>query len=86
MQIAKLLSTIHSEKIPVLELDDGSTLYDSSVIVDYLDTVTPVSRLIPEPTQAARASQALGSFSGWRFGSGGQYFSGAQAPARPTES
>jgi glutathione S-transferase len=38
-------------KIPVLELDDGSTLYDSSVIVDYLDTVTPVGRLIPEITR-----------------------------------
>ena len=38
-------------KVPVLELDDGSTLYDSSVIVDYLDTVTPVGRLIPETTR-----------------------------------
>src|SRR5438105_2870874 len=38
-------------KIPVLELDDGTALYDSSVIVDYLDTVTPVGRLIPETTR-----------------------------------
>ncbi|MES2356054.1 MAG: glutathione S-transferase N-terminal domain-containing protein [Pseudomonadota bacterium] len=38
-------------KVPVLELDDGSTLYDSRVIVEYLDTVTPVGRLIPEPTR-----------------------------------
>ena len=38
-------------KVPVLELDDGSTLYDSSVIVDYLDTVTPVGRLIPVTTR-----------------------------------
>ena len=35
-------------KVPVLVLDDGSTLFDSRVIVEYLDTVTPVSRLIPE--------------------------------------
>ena len=35
-------------KIPVLVLDDGATLFDSRVIVEYLDTVTPVSRLIPE--------------------------------------
>lgn len=35
-------------KVPVLILDDGATLYDSRVIVEYLDTVTPVSRLIPE--------------------------------------
>lgn len=38
-------------KVPVLELDDGSALYDSSVIVDYLDTVTPVGRLIPVTTR-----------------------------------
>jgi glutathione S-transferase len=36
-------------KIPVLLLDDGTALYDSRVIVEYLDTVSPVSRLIPEP-------------------------------------
>ncbi|HEX6828086.1 MAG TPA: glutathione S-transferase [Burkholderiales bacterium] len=35
-------------KIPVLLLDDGTALYDSRVIVEYLDTLTPVSRLIPE--------------------------------------
>ena len=35
-------------KIPVLVLDDGATLFDSRVIVEYLDSVTPVSRLIPE--------------------------------------
>lgn len=35
-------------KVPVLVMDDGSTLFDSRVIVEYLDTVTPVSRLIPE--------------------------------------
>lgn len=35
-------------KIPVLLLDDGTPIYDSRVIVEYLDGVTPVSRLIPE--------------------------------------
>lgn len=34
-------------KIPVLVLDDDSTLYDSRVIVEYLDTVSPNNRLIP---------------------------------------
>ena len=34
-------------KIPVLVLDDESTLYDSRVIAEYLDTVAPNSRLIP---------------------------------------
>jgi glutathione S-transferase len=35
-------------KIPVLLLDDGTALYDSRVIVEYLDGVAPGSRLIPE--------------------------------------
>lgn len=35
-------------KVPVLVLDDGVTLYDSRVITEYLDGITPVSRLIPE--------------------------------------
>jgi len=38
-------------KVPVLVLDDGTNLFDSRVIVDYLDTVSPVSRLIPEPSR-----------------------------------
>ncbi len=35
-------------KVPILVLDDGTALYDSRVIAEYLDGVTPVSRLIPE--------------------------------------
>lgn len=35
-------------KVPVLVMDDGTALYDSRVIAEYLDSVTPVSRLIPE--------------------------------------
>jgi len=34
-------------KVPVLLFDDDSTLYDSRVIVEYLDTVSPNNRLIP---------------------------------------
>ncbi len=34
-------------KVPVLVLDDNSTLYDSRVIVEYLDNMTPNNRLIP---------------------------------------
>lgn len=34
-------------KIPVLLLDDGSALYDSPVICEYLESLTPASRLIP---------------------------------------
>ena len=38
-------------KVPVLLMDDGTALYDSRVIVEYLDAVSPVSRLIPEPSR-----------------------------------
>jgi glutathione S-transferase len=38
-------------KLPVLILDDGTHLYDSRVIVEYIDLVSPVSRLIPEPAR-----------------------------------
>ena len=44
-------------KIPVLILDDGTAIYDSRVIVGYLDTVSPVSRLIPEPSRQRIAVQ-----------------------------
>jgi len=36
-------------KIPVLVTEDGNTLFDSPVIVEYLDSISPVGRLIPEP-------------------------------------
>ncbi|MGH8770524.1 MAG: glutathione S-transferase N-terminal domain-containing protein [Burkholderiales bacterium] len=35
-------------KVPVLILDDGLALFDSRVIVEYLDHLTPVGRLLPE--------------------------------------
>ena len=35
-------------KVPTLLLDDGESLYDSVVIVGYLDNKTPVTRLIPQ--------------------------------------
>ena len=38
-------------KIPVLVLDDDTTLFDSRVIVEYLDLASPVGRLIPEDTR-----------------------------------
>jgi glutathione S-transferase len=34
-------------KVPCLVMDDGSALYDSRVIVEYLDTLTPVCKLLP---------------------------------------
>jgi glutathione S-transferase len=49
-------------KVPVLLLDDGTALYDSRVIVEYLDNVSPISRLIPDNNRdrsAVRRWEAL---------------------------
>ena len=34
-------------KVPCLIMDDGDAVFDSRVIVEYLDTLTPVGHLIP---------------------------------------
>lgn len=49
-------------KVPTLVLDDGSTLFDSRVIVEFLDGVSPFSRLIPDDNRdrvAVRRWEAL---------------------------
>lgn len=49
-------------KIPTLVLDDGTALYDSRVIVEFLDSVSPISRLIPDDMRnrvAVRRWEAL---------------------------
>src|SRR5215471_12826028 len=49
-------------KVPTLVLDDGSALYDSRVIVEFLDGKSPISRLIPEDLRdriAVRRWEAL---------------------------
>ena len=38
-------------KVPCLVMDGGEAVFDSRVIVEYIDLVSPVSRLIPEPTR-----------------------------------
>jgi glutathione S-transferase len=35
-------------KVPTLVLDDDTALYDSRVIVEFLDNASPISRLVPE--------------------------------------
>jgi len=50
-------------KVPCLVMEDGKALYDSSVIVDYLDTMTPVGKLIPASGREraeAKCWEALG--------------------------
>jgi len=49
-------------KIPVLLLDDGTPLYDSRVIVEFLDNISPTSRLLPDDKReriAVRRWEAL---------------------------
>ncbi len=38
-------------KIPVLVLDDETALFDSRVIVEYIDSVTPNNKLFPAPNR-----------------------------------
>ncbi|MBK7900685.1 MAG: glutathione S-transferase [Azonexus sp.] len=38
-------------KIPVLLLDDDTPLFDSRVIVEYVDSVTPNNKLFPSPNR-----------------------------------
>ena len=49
-------------KVPTLVLDEGTVLYDSRVIVEFLDSVSPISRLIPDDNRervAVRRWEAL---------------------------
>ncbi len=49
-------------KVPTLVLDDGTALFDSRVIVEFLDNVSPFSRLIPDDKRervAVRRWEAL---------------------------
>jgi glutathione S-transferase len=39
-------------KIPTLVLDDGTSLFDSRVIVEFLDNASPIARLIPADKRA----------------------------------
>ena len=39
-------------KIPALVMDDGGAVFDSRVIVEYLDTINPVNKLIPQSGRA----------------------------------
>jgi glutathione S-transferase len=37
-------------------MDDGGAMFDSRVIVEYLDTLTPVGKLLPTVASAPRSS------------------------------
>lgn len=44
-------------KVPCLLMDDGGSLFDSRVIVEYLDTLSPVGRLIPQASRDRTATK-----------------------------
>jgi glutathione S-transferase len=56
-------TTIHLSnplgKVPCLVMEDGSAMYDSRVIAEYLDTLTPVCKLLP-PTAATAPTSRCG--------------------------
>ncbi len=59
----ELLAVNPLSKIPCLVLDDGTALYDSPVIVEYLDSLDPAKPLIPRDGAArwqVLRQQALG--------------------------
>src|SRR3982750_4650123 len=47
----KILKSNPLGKVPCLVLPGGEAVFDSRVIVEYLDTRSPVSRLIPEASR-----------------------------------
>jgi glutathione S-transferase len=60
-------SKVHSSnplgKVPCLVMEDGGAMFDSRVIVEYLDSVSPVNRLIPANSRAraeVKTWEALG--------------------------
>ena len=46
-QDSKAASVNPLGKVPCLIMEDGAVLHDSRVIVEYLDTLTPVCKLLP---------------------------------------
>jgi glutathione S-transferase len=46
-------------KIPVLQLEDGAWLYDSPVILEYLDMLAGGGRIVPKETKARFAALRL---------------------------
>ena len=69
-------------KIPVLELDDGSQLPDSWVIMEYLEDVVPAISLRPEGARANAHMQLLARYADTYLGPGALFplFSRVRAP------
>ena len=52
-------------KVPCLVLEGGEAVFDSRVIVEYLDTRSPLNRLIPE---SGRGRTEVRTWEGWPTG------------------
>src|SRR5256885_5498075 len=48
-------------KVPALLLDDGRTLFDSRVIVGFLDNASPISRLVPAGNREGAEARRWGA-------------------------
>ena len=55
-------------KVPCLLMEGGEAVFDSRVIVEYLDTLSPVGKLIPSSGRETRRGEDLGSPGRWRHG------------------
>jgi glutathione S-transferase len=60
-------------KVPVLELDDGSHIPDSWVIMEYLEEVTPSVSLCPDSARARAQMQLLARYADTYLSPGGLF-------------
>src|SRR6218665_4167424 len=67
-------------KVPCLVMEGGEAVFDPRVIVEYLDTLSPVGQLIPAPGGGGAAGEPRGARAGGRGGGGG---SAPPAPPLP---
>ena len=82
VRTAEFLARFPLGKIPVLELDDGSQLPDSWVIMEYLEDVMPAISLRPEGARANAQMQLLARYADTCLGPAALFplFSRVQAP------
>ena len=62
-------------KVPCLVMEGGEALFDSRVIVEYLDTLSPVGKLIP-PSGQTHTPQRARAHRGENLGGVGRWLTG----------
>jgi glutathione S-transferase len=58
LRSSEFLQTFPLGKLPLLQLHDGSTIAESTVIMDYLEALFPKAPLIP-PSPISRANNSM---------------------------